>query len=70
MLVEPIDRNDLDFLGRETDYLCSHGLTDFALATFLIEDRNAELTPWKAAPSLPKCVVCFYRHSLCPALFL
>ena len=54
MLVEPIDRNDLDFLGRETDYLCSNGLTDYALATFLIEDWNAELTPWKAEPVFVK----------------
>ena len=54
LLVEPIDRNDLDFLGRETDFLCSNGLTDFALATFLIEDWNAELTPWKAAPVFGK----------------
>ena len=54
LLVEPIDRNDLDFLGRETDYLCCNGLTDFALATFLIEDWNAELTPWKAAPVFGK----------------
>ena len=54
LLVEPIDRNDLDFLGRETDFLCRNGLTDFALATFLIEDWNAELTPWKAAPVFGK----------------
>ena len=54
LLVEPIDRNDLNFLGREMDYLCSHGLTDFALATFLIEDWNAELPPWKAAPVFGK----------------
>ena len=54
LLVEPIDRNDLDFLGRETDYLCRGGLTDFALATFLIEDWNAELTPWKADPVFGK----------------
>ena len=54
VLVEPIDRNDLAFLGRETDYLCSHGLADFALATFLIEDWNAELTPWKAEPVFGK----------------
>ena len=54
LLVEPIDRNDLGFLGRETDYLCSNGLTDFALATFLIEDWNAELTPWKADPVFGK----------------
>ena len=54
LLVEPIDRNDLGFLVRETDYLCSNGLTDFALATFLIEDWNVELTPWKAAPVFGK----------------
>ena len=54
LLVEPIDRNDLDFLGRETDFLCRGGLTDFALATFLIEDWNAELTPWKADPVFGK----------------
>ena len=54
VLVEPIDCNDLDFLGRETDYLIGNGLTDFALATFLIEDWNAELTPWKAAPVFGK----------------
>ena len=54
LLVEPIDRSDLDFLGRETDFLCRCGLTDFALATFLIEDWNAELTPWKADPVFGK----------------
>ena len=54
LLVEPIDRNDLGFLGRETDYLCRNGLTDFALATFLIEDWNAELTPWKTDPVFGK----------------
>ena len=54
LLVEPIDQNDLGFLGRETDYLCRGGLTDFALATFLIEDWNAELTPWKADPVFGK----------------
>lgn len=48
LLVEPIDRNDLDFIDREVDYLQAQASRSFALATFLIEDWNNELTPWKA----------------------
>lgn len=48
LLIEPIDRNDLDFIGRETAFLESRSKKPFALATFLIEDWNRQLTPWKA----------------------
>ena len=54
VLVEPIDRGDLDFLQRETDCLVSGGLKDFVLVTFIVEDWNAELSPWKADPVFGK----------------
>lgn len=54
LLIEPIDRRDLDFLDREMDYLREHASCSFALATFIVEDWNSELSPWKAAPVFGK----------------
>lgn len=54
VLVEPVDRGDLDFLQREIDYLASNGLKDFVLVTFIVEDWNNELSPWRAEPVFGK----------------
>ena len=54
LLIEPIDRRDLDFLDREVDYLREHAGRSFALATFIVEDWNSELSPWKADPVFGK----------------
>lgn len=50
LLVEPIDRRDLDFIGRELDFLEGHSERPFALAAFIVEDWNVELSPWPADP--------------------
>ena len=54
LLIEPIDRRDLDFLDREVDFLREHADCSFALATFIVEDWNGELSPWKADPVFGK----------------
>lgn len=54
LLIEPIDRRDLDFLDREVDFLREHASCSFALATFIVEDWNSELSPWKANPVFGK----------------
>ena len=54
LLIEPIDRRDLDFLDREVDFLREHAGCSFALATFIVEDWNGELSPWKADPVFGK----------------
>lgn len=48
LLVEPIDERDLDFIGRELDYLEEHSDRPFALAAIIVGDWNAELSPWSA----------------------
>lgn len=50
LLVEPIDKRDLDFIGRELDFLEGHSERQFALAAFIVEDWNVELSPWPADP--------------------
>lgn len=50
LLVEPVDRRDLDFIGRELDFLEGHSERQFALAAFIVEDWNVELSPWPADP--------------------
>lgn len=50
LLVEPVDRRDLDFIGRELDFLEGHSERPFALAAFIVEDWNVELSPWPADP--------------------
>ncbi len=50
LLVEPIDRRDLDFIGNELDFLEGHSERPFALAAFIVEDWNVELSPWPADP--------------------
>lgn len=54
LLVEPIDERDLDFIGRELDYLGEHADRPFALAAFLVGDWNAELSPWRSDPVFGK----------------
>lgn len=54
LLIEPVDRRDLDFLGREVDFLRERAGCGFALATFVVEDWNGELSPWKADPVFGK----------------
>ena len=54
LLVEPIDERDLDFIGRELDYLEEHSDRPFALAAFIVGDWNAELSPWSADPVFGK----------------
>ena len=54
LLVEPIDERDLDFIGRELDYLTAHSDKPFTLAAFIVGDWNAELSPWSADPVFGK----------------
>ena len=54
LLVEPIDERDLDFIGRELDYLTTNSDRPFALAAFIVGDWNAELSPWRADPVFGK----------------
>ena len=54
LLVEPIDERDLEFIGRELDYLTEHSDKPFSLAAFIVEDWNAELSPWPAPPVFGK----------------
>lgn len=54
LLVEPVDERDLDFIGRELDYLEEHTDRPFALAAFIVDDWNAELSPWRADPVFGK----------------
>ena len=54
LLVEPIDERDLDFIGRELDYLTTNSDRPFALAAFIVGDWNAELSPWSADPVFGK----------------
>ena len=54
LLVEPIDERDLDFIGRELDYLTANSDRPFALAAFIVGDWNAELSPWRADPVFGK----------------
>lgn len=54
LLIEPIDRRDLEFLDREVDFLKEHARRGFALATFIVEDWNSALSPWKADPVFGK----------------
>ena len=54
LLVEPIDERDLDFIGRELDYLEENLDRPFALAAFIVGDWNAELSPWSADPVFGK----------------
>ena len=54
LLIEPIDRRDLDFLDREVDFLREHAGCSFALSTFIVEDWNGDLSPWKADPVFGK----------------
>ena len=48
LLLEPVDRRDMEFLEREVDYLREHSSSGFALATFIVEQWNDELSPWEA----------------------
>ena len=48
--MEPVDRRDLDFIGSEIDFLEGHSERPFALAAFIVEDWNVELSPWPADP--------------------
>ncbi len=50
LLVEPIDKRDLDFISSELDFLEGHSERRFALAAFIVEDWNVELSPWPADP--------------------
>ena len=50
LLVEPVDKRDLDFIGSELDFLEGHSERPFALAAFIVEDWNVELSPWPADP--------------------
>jgi len=76
LLVEPVDENDLRFLDRETAELTARSPVPFALVTFLIEDWNGELTPWKADPVFGKepfgdgapATLSFITEELIPAL--
>ena len=54
LLVEPIDERDIDFIGRELDYLTTNSDRPFALAAFIVGDWNAELSPWRADPVFGK----------------
>lgn len=54
LLVEPIDERDIDFIGRELDYLTTNSDRPFALAAFIVGDWNAELSPWSADPVFGK----------------
>ena len=54
LLVEPIDERDLEFIGRELDYLTEHSDKPFSLVAFIVKDWNAELSPWPAPPIFGK----------------
>ncbi len=74
LLVEPVDRRDLEFIGREVDYLQEHAGCGFALVTFVVEDWNSELSPWVAEPVFgkeafgdgAKNTLRFIEHTLIP----
>ena len=54
LLVEAMDLRDLEFLDREIEALKAGTRRPFALATFIIEDWNRELSPWPAEPVFGK----------------
>ena len=76
LLIQAIDRRDLDVLDREVEIIKELAHTPFTLVAFLVEDWNRELSPWEAPAVFGSVAfgagaaetLAFIRETLLPAL--
>ena len=54
LLIQPVDKHDLDLLDKEVELIHSLSEMPFTLAAFKVNDWNSELAPWAAPPVFGK----------------
>ena len=54
LLIQPIDKHDLEVLDQEVEIIKELSDKPFSLVAFMINDWNQELTPWAAPPVFGK----------------
>ncbi len=77
VLIQPVDRNDLEFIDHQIDVITSMAKESYLLVAFNVNNWNDDLSPWKTSGVLGKInfgdnaknTLCFIEEKLLPCIY-